>query len=54
MLKGAARIGDQRGHIVGDAETAFGYRQQHHATIRRQAAAIESGSDFLVPNGWKN
>jgi hypothetical protein len=27
--------------------------QQHHASIRSDAAAVESSGDLLAANGWK-
>ena len=32
---------------------ALGHRQQHDAAVRREAAAVEIGCDFLARDGWK-
>ena len=34
-------------------QAPLGHRQQHHAAIRGQSAAIKSGCDFLALDGWK-
>ena len=55
-VKDARRItavGKAARQPVRDAKTAFGHRQQHHPAIRGQPPAVESGGDFLGPDGWK-
>ena len=48
-----ARVGDQRGKLVGDAQAPLGGGEQHHAAIGRQSPAIKCGDDFLASNGWE-
>ena len=50
---GIARVGDQGGEPVGDAEAPLGGGQQHHAAIGCEASAIERGGDFLALDGWE-
>ena len=50
---GIARVGDQRGELVGDAQAPLGGGQQHHAAIGGEAPAIERGDDFLASDGWE-
>ena len=49
----SAPIRDETGEPLGDPEPALGLGQEHDATVRRQAPAIESGGDLLAANGWK-
>ena len=51
--QGIARISDDGGEFVRHSEPAFGLPQQHHARIRRDAPAVESGGNLLAANGWK-
>jgi len=39
---------DERGQRVEPVDS-----EQHHAAIRGQSPAIESGSDRFAANGWK-
>ena len=48
-----ARVGDQRGELVGDPQTPLGGGQQHHAAIGGEPSAIERGGDFLALDGWE-
>ena len=48
-----ARIGDDRGELVSQSAPTLGLPQQHHASIRCDAPAIESGGDLLAIHGWK-
>ena len=41
------------GEFVRHSEPPFGLPQQHHARIRRDAPAVESGGNLLAANGWK-
>ena len=51
--QGIARISDDGGEFVRHSEPPFGLPQQHHARIRRDAPAVESGGNLLAANGWK-
>ena len=51
--QGIARIGDDGGEFVRQSEPALGLPQQHHAGVRGDAPAVESGGDLLAANGWK-
>ena len=42
-----ARVGDDGGQLVGNPEAPFSQSEQHHATIRADPPAIESGGHFL-------
>ncbi len=48
-----AMVGKAARQPVGDAKTLLGHRQQHHAAIGCEAAAVKIGCDFLAANGWK-
>ena len=48
-----ARIGDQLGQTLGNAQAPLGSRQQHHATVGGDAPTIEGCGEFLASNGWK-
>ncbi len=48
-----ARIRDDGGELVRHSEPALGLPQQHHASIRSDAPAVESSGDLLAANGWK-
>jgi hypothetical protein len=37
----------------GDAKTPLRHRKQHHAAVRGEPTAVESGCDWLARNGWK-
>ena len=50
---GIARVGDQGGELIGDAQAPLGGGEQHHAAIGCEAPAIERGGDFLAPDGWE-
>jgi len=47
-----APVGDQRRKFGGDPHRRFDGSKQHHATIGRDAATIECGSDFLALHRW--
>jgi len=47
MIRKAAR------QSFGDAEAPLSHRQQHNATVRGQATAVEICCDFLARDGWK-
>ena len=49
-----ASIGNVTRQPLGDPQTPFGHRQQHDASIRSQATAVEIGDDGLAANRWKN
>ncbi len=49
-----ARVGDQRGERVDDAQAPFGGGEEHHAAIRCQTPTIEGGDDFLALDGWES
>jgi hypothetical protein len=49
-----APVTDDRRKLCGNAKPALGRRQNHHAAIRRDAPAIESGCDLLAVDGWKS
>jgi hypothetical protein len=57
MRARSRRSGKQRAHParqpIRDAKPPLGHRQQHHAAVRSQTPTVESGGDFLRPNGWK-
>jgi hypothetical protein len=53
VISRIARIGDDGGEFVRHSEPAFSLPQQHHARIRRDAPAVESGGNLLAANGWK-
>jgi hypothetical protein len=53
VISKGARIGDDSGEFVRHSEPAFDLPQQHHARIRHDAFAVESGGDLLAANGWK-
>ena len=46
-------IGDHGGELPGDPHPSRRRGEQHHATVRRQAPAIERGGELLAPDGWK-
>jgi hypothetical protein len=48
-----AAIGKAMRQSFRDPQTTLRHRQQHHAAIRGQSPAIESGGDRLAANGWK-
>jgi len=48
-----AWIGDDRGELVSQSAPALCLPQQHHASNRRDAPTIESGTDLLAIHGWK-
>ena len=48
-----ATIGKAARQSLGDAKPPLGHRQQHHAAIRGEPPAVESGCDFLARDGWK-
>ena len=48
-----ARVGDQPGKTIGQADAPLGGGQQHDATIGGDPAAIKGGRDFLAADGWK-
>ena len=47
MIRKAAR------QSFGDTEAPLSHRQQHNATVRGQATAVEICCDFLARDGWK-
>src|SRR5208282_5207254 len=51
--RGIATVGKAARQPIRDAKPTLGHRQQHHAAIGGQAAAVKSGGDFLAPDGWK-
>jgi hypothetical protein len=48
-----AGIRDDGGELVRHSEPALGLPQQHHASIRSDAPAVESSGDRLAANGWE-
>src|SRR5262245_51232799 len=48
-----APIADHRSKLCGDAKLALRRRQHHHARVRGDPSAIESGCDLLALHGWK-
>ena len=48
-----AAVGKTARQPIRHAKPTLGHRQQHDAAVRGEAAAIESGCDFLARNGWK-
>ena len=48
-----AAVRKQAGKPLRDAEPSFGHGEQHDATVRSEADAIEIGCDLLPRNGWK-
>ena len=46
-------IGDHGGELPGDPHPSRRRGEQHHATVRRQAPAVERGGELLAPDGWK-
>ena len=48
-----ARVGDDGGQLVGNPEAPFSQSEQHHATIRADPPAIESGGHFLAADRWQ-
>jgi hypothetical protein len=48
-----ATIGKEMRQSFRDPQPTFRHREQHHAAIRGQSPAIESGGDRLAANGWK-
>ncbi len=48
-----AMIGHDARQSIGEAKPTLGASQQHHAAVRGQPSAIESGDDFLAFNRWK-
>ena len=51
--RGIATVGKATRQPIGDAKPTLGHRKQHHPAIRGEPSAIESGCDFLAPDGWK-
>ena len=48
-----ARVGNEGGDPIDDADPAVGQGQQRHAAIGGNAPAIEGGADFLAPHAWQ-
>ena len=48
-----ARVGDQRGDPIDNADPPVGQGQQGNAAIGGDAPAIEGGADFLAPHAWQ-
>ena len=46
-MRDGSRQSGKRTPAFGHAEPPVGHREQHHAPIRGQLSAIESGCDFL-------
>ena len=42
------------GKPAGDAKPPFRLAQQQKAAIGGQAAAVETGCEFLAPDGWRS
>ena len=49
-----APVPDGAGNPVRDTKPPFGLAQQEQAAIGGQSAAIESGREFLEPDGWQS
>jgi len=49
-----ARVRDQCGQLVDDAQAPLGGGEKHHATIGGQTPAIEGGDNFLALDGWES
>ena len=48
-----ARIGDQSGDAVDDADPPVGQGQQRHAAVGGDTPAIEGRADFLARHAWQ-
>ena len=48
-----ARIVDRRRQFLGNTEALCSLRQEHHAAIGTDPAAIKSGANFLATHGWQ-
>jgi hypothetical protein len=46
-------IGDHGRELLGDPHSSRCFGEQHHATVRRQATAIESSNELLASHRWK-
>jgi hypothetical protein len=46
-------IGNVRGERLGNFAAALSQREQHHAGVGGQPAAVERSCDFLARNRWQ-
>lgn len=48
-----APVGDHGRKLLGDTHPSRCCGEQHNATVRRQAPAVELGGELLAADGWK-
>jgi hypothetical protein len=46
-------VWEHSGQLLSQTEPTIGERQKHHASVRRQPAAVKRRCDLLAANRWK-